>query len=172
MSRSKKLEPCGRCHTMTAVRVALPCGRLVSMCIPCASVFARFLSKRIREMARCVGQRENAVIHKEPLGTILDGAPVCLSTSLTKDSVHSLPAMSAPSPRRARSGRLRVIDKRGGDTNRDAPQLGLDGALDGAADEMTSDGVSRMAGEFLSRPVPSRGGLALKCAGASGGGGG
>jgi len=37
---------------MTAVRVALPCGRLVNLCIPCASTFARFLSKRIRDLAR------------------------------------------------------------------------------------------------------------------------
>ena len=52
MSKSKRLEPCGRCQVMTAVRVALPCGRLVNLCIPCASTFARFLSKRIRDLAR------------------------------------------------------------------------------------------------------------------------
>jgi hypothetical protein len=55
MSKSKRLEPCGRCQVLTAVRVALPCGRLVNLCIPCASTFARFLSKRIRDLAldRC-----------------------------------------------------------------------------------------------------------------------
>ena len=55
MSKSKRLEPCGRCQVMTAVRVALPCGRLVNLCIPCASTFARFLSRRIRDLAldRC-----------------------------------------------------------------------------------------------------------------------
>lgn len=52
MIKSKRLEPCGRCQVMTAVRVALPCGRLVNLCIPCASTFARFLSKRIRDLAR------------------------------------------------------------------------------------------------------------------------
>ena len=46
MSKSKRLEPCGRCQVLTAVRVALPCGRLVNLCIPCASTFARFLSRR------------------------------------------------------------------------------------------------------------------------------
>ena len=55
MSKSKRLEPCGRCQVLTAVRVALPCGRLVNLCIPCASTFARFLSRRIRDLAldRC-----------------------------------------------------------------------------------------------------------------------
>jgi hypothetical protein len=52
MTKSKRLEPCGRCQVMTAVRVALPCRRLVNLCIPCASTFARFLSKRIRDLAR------------------------------------------------------------------------------------------------------------------------
>ena len=49
MIKSKRLEPCGRCQVMTAVRMALPCGRLVNLCIPCARTFARFLSKRIRD---------------------------------------------------------------------------------------------------------------------------
>ena len=52
MSKSKRMEPCSRCQVLTAVRVALPCGRLVCLCIPCASNFARFLSKRIRDLAR------------------------------------------------------------------------------------------------------------------------
>lgn len=143
---------------MTAVRVALPCGRLVSMCIACASVFARFLSKRIRDMAICVGQREDAAIYKDHLGTVLTGAPVCLPTSMTKDSVHSLPAMSALSPLRAKSGRLRVMEKRGGDTSG-----GDTSREDGAADAMPTEG------ELPSRPVPLR---TLKGAGARAGGGG
>jgi len=96
------LEPCGRCQTATAVRVALPCGRLVSMCIPCASVFARFLNKRIRDMARQVQSSGSQ-------GSDTPGAPALAS----KDPLHSFPPMGGSSPRRARNRRLPVIDRRG-----------------------------------------------------------
>ena len=103
MSRSKRLEPCGRCHTSTAVRVALPCGRLVSLCIPCASVFARFLSKRIRDLARA------ANFDGRPHGQVSSKSPV----NLVKDSLHTFQGMTGGNiARKVKSQRLRA-DKRG-----------------------------------------------------------
>jgi len=49
VSKCKNKEPCGRCKKLTTVRVALKCGRRVCLCIPCASTFARILSKRARD---------------------------------------------------------------------------------------------------------------------------
>ncbi len=47
VSKCKNKEPCGRCKVLTTVRVTLKCGRRVCLCIPCASTFARILSKRV-----------------------------------------------------------------------------------------------------------------------------
>lgn len=68
MSKSKRLEPCGRCQVLTAVRVALPCGRLVNLCIPCASTFARFLSRRIRDLALDRSRDRDAFAAPGPAG--------------------------------------------------------------------------------------------------------
>jgi hypothetical protein len=118
MSRSKRMAKCERCSGMTAVRVALPCGRLVTMCIPCSSLFARFLNKRIRELAR----RAASASPSEMLGSILkNGDSITRATardSLPAHSDHVSPDRLSPdrlSEWRVNKGRVRVLDQLRGD---------------------------------------------------------
>jgi hypothetical protein len=117
MRRSKRLEPCGRCQTSTAVRVALPCGRLVSLCVPCASVFARFLNKRIRDLARSVPSEARLSQSWSP-----GNSP----ESLAKDSLHSFQGFSGNIARKAKSQRLRP------DRKVDSPERKVDAGAEDA----------------------------------------
>lgn len=115
MSRSKRLQPCGRCDTQTAVRVALPCGRLVNLCIPCASNFARYLSRRIYDLARAVSQNRPAKM--DLIGSLLDGSSLSGLATGAKDCLEAFPCgMGGASPLRSRPARLRVAEKRGDNT--------------------------------------------------------
>jgi hypothetical protein len=118
MSRSKRMAKCERCSGMTAVRVALPCGRLVTMCIPCSSLFARFLNKRIRELAR----RAASASPSDTLGSMLkNGDSITRATardSLPANSDRVSPDRLSPdrfSEWRGNQGRVRVLDQLRGD---------------------------------------------------------
>lgn len=118
MSRSKRMGKCERCSGMTAVRVALPCGRLVTMCIPCSTLFARFLNKRIRELAR----RAASASPWDTLGSSLKNGD-SITRARARDSLpaHSdrfSPDRLSPdrlSERRVTNGRVRVLDQLRGD---------------------------------------------------------
>ena len=118
MSRSKRMEKCERCGGMTAVRIALPCGRLVTMCIPCSSLFARFLNKRIRELAR----RAASASPSDTLGSIWkNGDSITRATARDSLQAHSDRVSTdrlSPdrlSGRRVNKGRVRVLDQLRGD---------------------------------------------------------
>jgi len=119
MSRSKRLEPCARCRCMTAVRIALPCGRLVTMCIPCSSSFARFLNKRIRELAlRAAGAHPPMRVTSplDTLGSVLHGEVPSLPGA-GRDPLQSRSGRFSPDRTRVKQGRLRVSNPQRGDAS-------------------------------------------------------
>ena len=161
MSRSKRLEPCGRCQNFTAVRVALPCGRHVSLCIPCAAVFARFLNKRIRDLARDAPSEVRPAQGQSP-----GNSPVCLA----KDSLHSFQGFAGANiARKSTSQRLRS-DRRVDPTERKVDAGAEDADLRQREESFAPRAVEKNAFSSQRSPRTPRG--AGAGAGGRGGGGG
>ena len=113
-SRNTRMEPCGRCKTQTVLRVALPCGRMVCLCIPCSSIFAKFLTDRICQMARTLDT---------PYPKSL---PYAYNPPRAQHSgMPSVPMSVLSAGRSASTGNLRLDSYRGSCTWKDTPSLRL-----------------------------------------------
>jgi len=108
-SRNTRMEPCGRCKTQTVLRVALPCGRMVCLCIPCSKNFAKFLTDRICQVARTL---DTPYTPYNPPRAQHSGMP-------------SVPMSLLSAGRSASTGNLRLDSYRGSCTWKDTPSLRL-----------------------------------------------
>ena len=83
-----ELRRCGKCKTLTLVRVALPCSRVVVLCVPCATAFARRLCDSRRQDCERLAAMQSA--RPQGLGQALCSPPFC------EGITDSLAAFSTP----------------------------------------------------------------------------
>jgi hypothetical protein len=83
-----ELRRCGKCKTLTLFRVALPCSRVVVLCVPCATAFARRLCDSRRQDCERLAAMQSA--RPQGLGQALCSPPFC------EGIADSLSAFSTP----------------------------------------------------------------------------